>query len=89
VTLATSVPGQNGKLSFSVGTGRSITLQVSGLSMSLAKVSLLGPNGTVIAPTYVTASGRTFTATLGSGGTYTIVFDPDGASVGSATFRLA
>jgi hypothetical protein len=47
------------------------------------------PDGTFrIAPTYVTSSGRTFTASVPTGGTYTILVDPDGACTGSATVRL-
>jgi hypothetical protein len=89
VTTSTSVPGQNARLTFAGSAGQAITLQVSGLTVPLAKVSVAKPDGTyVIVPTYVTSSGRTFTASLPAGGTYTILVDPDGAYTGSATVKL-
>jgi hypothetical protein len=92
--LALTVPGQNGKATFSGTAGQRVTLKLTSVSIgtssfSSAKVSVLTPSGaTLLSPTYFGTSGKTIALTLATTGTYTVVLDPQGAATGSATFSL-
>jgi hypothetical protein len=90
VTVTTSVPGQNARVTFAGAAGQSITLKLGAVTISISKVSVTKPDGTsLIAPTYVFTSGKTFTAQLPVTGTYAITIDPDAANVGSMTLTLS
>ena len=95
VSLTMTVPGQNGRLSFSGVAGRRVSLKLTDVtigpsSYSSAKVSILNPNGTtLVGPAYFgTSGGFLDVKTLPSTGTYTILIDPQSTSVGSATATL-
>ncbi|MGK5029321.1 PKD domain-containing protein [Janthinobacterium sp. MDT1-19] len=93
VTLTTTAPGQNARLTFSGTSGQRISLNVGGISytVSCATFSLLNPDGSALsAPSYNCASSYSLGAlTLPATGSYTIVMDPSGANIASATFSLA
>jgi hypothetical protein len=90
VTVTTSVPGQNARVTFAGAAGQSITLKLGAVTISISKVSVTKPDGTsLIAPTHVFTSGKTFTAQLPVTGTYAITIDPDAANVGSITLTLS
>jgi hypothetical protein len=59
VTIATTVPGQNASATFSGATGQRVSVKLSGVTMSLATVSLLKPDGTPLGSNVVvgTAAG--------------------------------
>jgi hypothetical protein len=89
VPLTVSTPGQNASATFTGTAGQAITLRVAS-TIPLATVSIVKPDGTnLVAPTYVTTSGKTLTAQLPVGGTYTIRVNPDGAYVGTVTLTLS
>jgi hypothetical protein len=87
VTVTTTAPGQNVRLTFSGTAGKRVSVAVSGSTMGYTNLSLLQPNGTALASGSVSAaSGYIFDATtLPVDGTYTILVDPQGATVGSMT----
>ena len=92
--LAMTVPGQNGKATFSGTAGQRVTLRLTSVSIgtssfSSAKVSVLTPSGTtLLSPTYFGTSGKTIALTLSTTGTYSVVLDPQAAATGSATLSL-
>ncbi|MDQ3995189.1 MAG: hypothetical protein M3265_10385, partial [Actinomycetota bacterium] len=89
VTVTTTVPGQNAKLTFSGTTGQRISLGV-GPACCSTNISILSPDGsTLVTPKSIsTAGGFVDPFTLPATGTYTIVVDPQGLAIGSTTFTL-
>jgi hypothetical protein len=86
VTVATTVPGQNARVSFGGSGGQTVTIVVSGVTVTLSTVSVLRPDGsTLVAPSYMTSSGKTISVQLPSPGTYGVVLNPNAAHVGSFT----
>ncbi len=92
VTMVTTVAGQNGALSFGGSAGQRISMNVSAMSSALActAFSIAAPDGSNLrAPGYA-CNGTYFfdIAVLPQTGTYTIIFNPVAAAMGSATFTL-
>jgi hypothetical protein len=89
VTVTTSVPGQNARLTFTGIAGRQVTLKLSAVTMSSVKVTILNPDGSTLgaSKTFGTGGG-TLTVSLPTAGAYTIVIDPQTSATGSATFTL-
>jgi YD repeat-containing protein len=95
VTVTTTVPGQNGSLTFSGTAGDRISLGgTNGMTGQVGfacdvNVSILNPNGSVLAAgTCMEGSGFIDVTTLGSTGTFTIKIDPAETAVGSVTLTL-
>ena len=89
VTVTTTTPGQNAKLTFNGTAAQRVSLKVAPVCCS-TKVSILKPDGTtLVAPTTIgTSGGLVEPATLPVTGNYTIVVDPQSSAVGSATLTL-
>src|SRR5919204_251573 len=89
VTVTTTTPGQNAKVTFSGTAGRRISLKVGPTCCSL-KVSILKPDGTaLVAATAIgTAGGFIDVKSLTVTGTYTIVVAPQSSAVGATTLPL-
>jgi hypothetical protein len=85
--LATTVPGQNARATFAGTAGRTVSLKLSSVTMSGARVSILSPDGSTLAPaTYFgTSGGFVEPRSLPLDGVYTVVVDPSGAATGSVT----
>jgi uncharacterized protein YhfF len=95
VTVGTTVPGQNARVTFAGVAGHRISLKLTGVTIgtstsSSAKVSILNPSGTaLVSPTLFGRNGAFVDVkTLASTGTYTIVVDPQSNAVGNATLTL-
>ncbi len=94
VRVATTVPGQNGVLTFTGVAQASMRLVMAGVTTGTstccgAKVSVIGPGAvTTMLPKNVGTNGAAFTFTLPSSGSYTIKLDPLNAAVGGVTFTL-
>jgi subtilisin family serine protease/uncharacterized protein YhfF len=95
VTVGTTVPGQNARVTFAGVAGRRISLKLTAVTIgtaasSSAKVSVLNPSGTTLAsPTLFGRNGGFVDVkTLATTGTYTIVVDPQSNAVGNATLTL-
>lgn len=90
VTVTASVAGQNARLTFSGTAGQRVSLNLTSVTISSSYLSIAKPDGTnLVAPTSVPTSGKFIdTQTLPTTGTYTILEDPSGAYVGSATLTL-
>jgi hypothetical protein len=94
-SLGMSVPGQNGKLTFTAGAAQDLFLDMSAVTIGSSgccsvKVSILKPDGTkLVYPTQIGTSGGSIDATTTVAGTYSIVVDPIGSATGSITFQLS
>ena len=89
LTISTTTPGQNARVTFDGRAGQAISLRFSSVTVSSSYVSILRPDGTtLVSQTFVTSVGRTITATLPTDGSYTVVIDPQGAATGSMTLTL-
>ncbi|MEX2103283.1 MAG: hypothetical protein WD805_04905, partial [Gaiellaceae bacterium] len=94
-SVMTTVPGQNARLTFSGLAGGRVSLAVDDVSVGTstccsAKVAVLRSNGSyVLGPTYVGTKGGFLDAkVLPATGTYTVLFDPQGADTGGARLTL-
>ncbi|MDQ3865593.1 MAG: Ig-like domain-containing protein [Actinomycetota bacterium] len=88
VAVTTATPGQNGRLTFAGTAGQRVSLKVGPVCCS-TKISLLKPSGATLASASFSAGGGFLEPqTLGTTGTYTIVVDPQGASVGNVVVTL-
>jgi large repetitive protein len=90
VSVSTTVPGQNGRLTFSGTAGQRVSLSISSVTYSSATAQLLDPSGNAVGGGVFFGSGGGFvdTRTLPSTGTYAITIDPPYMTTGSATFTL-
>jgi hypothetical protein len=93
--VTTTVPGQNARVSFSGSTGQRISLNVAfgtGIypDTPCEHVAIENPDGSDFVPSTATCSSSWFSdvLTLAATGTHTIVVDPGGTNVGTATLTL-
>jgi RHS repeat-associated protein len=87
-TVANTVPGQNGKVTFSGTAGQRISVNASPTSYTptgSASVAIKKPDGSEL---YFTTGSFIDTVTLPVSGTYTIVVDPNAAGVGTTTLTI-
>jgi large repetitive protein len=89
-TVTTTVPGQNGRLTFAGTAGQRVSLTISNVTYSSATAQLLDPSGNAVGGNVLFGTGGGFvdTRTLPSTGTYSITIDPPNTTTGSATFTL-
>jgi large repetitive protein len=90
VTVSTTVPGQNGRLTFAGTAGQRVSLKISNVTYSSATAQLLDPSGNAVGGNVLfgTSGGFVDTRTLPSTGTYSITIDPPNTTTGMATFTL-
>jgi subtilisin family serine protease len=96
VTVANTEPRQNMRVSFTGIAGQRVSVGVTGVTVGTStccgvRLSLLKPDGTAFAgPVLVgTSGGDVDTNPLPSGGTYTILVDPQDLMTGSVTLTLS
>jgi pimeloyl-ACP methyl ester carboxylesterase len=93
-TVTLSTPGQNGLLSFNGTSGQRVSLKTSGVSLTQGNgyldVSIRKPDGSTLASSSYISSGGNFIdiQTLSVTGTYSILVNPQGSNIGSATLTL-
>jgi hypothetical protein len=88
-TVSTSVPGQNMVALFQGTAGRRVSVTLAATGIPSGSVTMLRPNGSVLANAWVGSSGGFIdTVSLPVDGTYSIVIDPSGAATGSVTLRV-
>jgi hypothetical protein len=92
--LSTTVPGQNGVITFDATAQQAIRIAAANVSTGSStccgsKVSVLGPGGvTVMLAKSVGTNGAAWSLTVPSTGTYTIKMDPQSSSIGGITFSV-
>jgi hypothetical protein len=89
VTVTTTTPGQDARVTFEGAAGQSVAVEV-GPTCCTTRVSILRPDGTTqVAPKFVgMLGGYVDGETLPMTGTYTILLDVYGPSTGSMTVAL-
>ena len=90
LSVTTTVPGQNAKVTFTGTAGRRLSVRLTSVTMSSARVSIVNPDGSTLGATaYVgTAGGFLDAQALPASGTYSILVDPQGTATGSMTLTL-
>jgi YD repeat-containing protein len=89
VTVTTTTPGQNARLTFDGAAGQSVSINLGNGSMGWVLVSVVKPDGTnLINPTWMIGGGSFNPVTLPAAGAYTIVIDPENGNVGSMTVTV-
>lgn len=89
VSVSTSTPGQNAKVTFPGTAGQQVTVHLTANTYGAVTVSLLRPDGTSMTSTI--SSGNSFNLaaqTLPTTGTYTISIDPSGANIGGISVSV-
>ncbi len=88
VTVSTTVPGQQVRVTFQGTTGQRVALQLTGGTMGAPYVSIVNPDGSVLAAAFAYNSAGFFdTMTLGNG-LYTVLIDPSGTATGNISLLL-
>jgi hypothetical protein len=89
LTLPLTTPGQNAAVAFNGTAGRTITLQLTGVTITQSKLTVLNPDGsTLVGAQYIFTSGKTLSVQLTQTGSHTVLLNPVGAYTGSATLSL-
>ena len=90
VPVTISRIGQNARYLFTGTAGNTVSLQVSSVTITSGYVSLIKPDGSVLAgPTsFSTAGGVIDTQVLPTSGTYAILVDPSSTYTGNVTLTL-
>ncbi len=88
-TVATTLPGQNARLTFSGAAGQRVGLRMTSSSISGGYVSVLQPNGSgVTSGSFDNSGGFMDAVSLPVSGSYTLLIDPSGSATGNASFTL-
>ncbi|NEA54273.1 hypothetical protein G3I60_08940 [Streptomyces sp. SID13666] len=91
-TLTTTIPGENGRWTFTGTAGQKVSFGLSGgtISQYAAHASVLKPDGsTLLNWQYCGQSCNFGVTTLPVAGTYTVLFDPDGNLTGALTASVS
>jgi subtilisin family serine protease len=90
VSVTTTAPGQNARLSFDGTAGQRVSARVSNVTMPNAYVSLVKPDGSTLGSKTLVGSAGAFldVRSLPSSGRYELLVDPLAAGTGSATVTL-
>ena len=89
VTVTTTVPGQNGRVSFAATDGDGVRLVTGPFNCCSVRLAILAPDGTTVSgPTGFNPDGGTMDTRLAEAGTYTVLVDPQGPNSGGVSVRL-
>jgi subtilisin family serine protease len=89
-TLSMAIPGQNGRVTFTGQAGHAVNIALTGVTISLAYVSVLKPDGTTLVPNTIAGPyPKTIATVMPVDGTYTVVIDPQGVYTGSMTLGVS
>ena len=87
--LTTTVPGQNGNITFSGTSGQLATVRIASSTLSCVTVTLVKPDGTTLTSVFTCSGTFNLTQqTLPATGTYTIKVDPNSSQIGSANVSV-
>ena len=89
VTVTTTLPGENARLTFAAAAGQFVSVQLTGSTFPSGTVAILRPDGSSLAPKPFAGSGAFLDRTqLPADGTYTVLIDPTGTAVGTVTVTV-
>jgi hypothetical protein len=87
--LATTVPGQNGLVTFSGSASQQVTVRITNNSLGEVTVNLLNPDGSLLTTsTSGSASFNLAASTLPTAGTYKVSVDPIGSNIGNISVTV-
>jgi RHS repeat-associated protein len=90
ITVDLPNKGQNANYTFSGSTNQQATVNLTNSSISFGFVSLLYPDGTLLASTFFGSGNSTLgPVTIPAAGIYTVRIDPEGKRTGSLTLTLS
>jgi hypothetical protein len=90
LTVSMPVPGEGGSIAFDSTAGRALKLNLTGVTVSIMRVSVVRADGAVVVPaTFMFSGSKTFAFTAPVTGGYRIVLDPYEAATGAATLGLS
>lgn len=88
-TIATTVPGQNARVTFNGNTGQTVTIAATGNTMGCVTLVPHKPDGSALMSNLTCSSGITFTPlVLSTSGNYSIDVNPNGANIGAINIRI-
>jgi hypothetical protein len=89
VTVETTTPGQNARITFAGAAGDGVSIRVGPFNCCAIRLSITRPDGaTLVFPMGFNPDGGTINTRLPVSGTYTILVDPQGPATGDVTLRL-
>lgn len=89
VTVSTTVPGQNGTLTFSGTSSQQVTVRITNNTTSCVTVALKQPNGSTLTSLFsCNSSFNLSTQTLPATGTYTITINPSSTNTGNLDINV-
>ena len=90
VTVTTTVPGQNAKITFTATTGQTLTWSVSNPSFTANQctANLKGPDGSILFQRDCAVGAPWSNTRTAQTGTYTIIVDPVRSATGSLTVSV-
>jgi large repetitive protein len=89
VSIALSIPGQRALLSFAGTQGGYVSLALSSVTLSAARVSIIAPDGSTLLSNTLGTNGITFSPQLPSTGLFTVLVDPSGSISGGFAAALS
>ena len=89
VSVVTTVPGQNAKVTFAGTSGQVVTVRITNNAIGLITVKLLKPDGTQVTSSISSSANFNMTTqTLNATGTFTVSIDPSGNRIGAMNVRV-
>jgi YD repeat-containing protein len=85
VTVTTTVPGQNGRLTFAGVSAQRVSIKGTGITIPNWTIAILDPSGATLTSTL---SSFLDTQTLPATGEYTVLIDPSVGGIGAMTVTL-
>ena len=87
-SVAVTIPGQNGLVSFAGTVGMRVAVSITSTTLTSGTISILRPGGSVLKTGGLSKGAFLDVATLDTAGTHQIVFDPSDAGTGTVTFAV-
>lgn len=90
VTITTTVPGQNARLTFSGAAGQKVSVTITSVSIAASDVYIAGADSSILGGVWgvTTTGGYVENVTLEAAGTYEVLVDPSSSHIGSMTLTL-
>jgi hypothetical protein len=88
VGVTTTVPGQNGLLTFAGTAGQVVTIHLTNNAIGIITLKLLKPDGSQLSSSYNSGNFNLSNQTLPTSGTYSIVIDPLAGNIGSLSISV-
>ncbi len=89
VTVTTTLPGENARLTFAATAGQLVSILLTGSTFPSGTVAIVRPDGSSLTPKpFAGAGGFVDRTQLPADGTYTVLIDPTGTAVGTVNVTV-